>query len=63
MTALIEIGEVARTRPTVDTGPVAVAAWYRRKAAMLHRLGPGYAAAARRAEAHARDLVAGRVIA
>jgi hypothetical protein len=63
VTALIEISEVARTRPDAGASRAELAAWYRRKAAMLRHLGPGYRAAARRAQARAADLEADRVIA
>ena len=54
MGELIEIGEVARTRPAVDAPPEVRAAWYRRKAAMLRHL--GYWERAALAEARAAAL-------
>lgn len=61
MGELIEIGDVARTRPAPDADPSVVAAWYRRKAALLRRLGAGYRERAALAEARARALTPGVV--
>jgi hypothetical protein len=58
MGELIEIGEVARTRPAADAPPEVQAAWYRRKAAMLTRLGANYHERAALAEARAAALSA-----
>lgn len=37
MSTLVEIGELARTRPALDATAEELAAWYERKARMLQR--------------------------
>lgn len=38
VSTLLEIGDLARTRPGLDAAPDVVAAWYEQKAVVLHHI-------------------------
>lgn len=60
---LVEIGELMRARPGLHTPPEQVAAWYERKAVVLHHIADetgdaGAEQCSQRAHAHAVALLA-----
>ncbi|MPZ84857.1 MAG: hypothetical protein GEV28_32525 [Actinophytocola sp.] len=54
MATLVAIAALAGSRPAVDAGPVTLASWYERKAAVLHQVADDTATAPSERDIYAR---------